>query len=204
MRQFIKAGFITFFILLLGTVCIAANLQDGFMAYQWGEDISRYDELTPLHTRGDFTYYSHPGESYSIDDISINNVVFGFYKDQLFAVYVGIDSFETYDKINLHMKNKYGIPDTKISTKDYLTTYKWKYQDVSIKLKTGQIDGKMKLAFYYRPLSGDINKSSWTRRAKHLINSSRLTRTKRLNWFPFWSFKYWPNQYQYGQRDEMS
>ncbi len=188
MRQFIKAGFITFFILLLGTVCIAANLQDGFMAYQWGEDISRYDELTPLHTRGDFTYYSHPGESYSIDDISINNVVFGFYKDQLFAVYVGIDSFETYDKINLHMKNKYGIPDTKISTKDYLTTYKWKYQDVSIKLKTGQIDGKMKLAFYYRPLSGDINKEQLDATSETSYKFFPIDKNKTPKLVPFLEF----------------
>jgi hypothetical protein len=188
MRQLIRAGFISIFILILGTVSMAADLRDGFMAYQWGEDISRYDELTELHTKGDFTYYSHPGESYSIDDISINDVVFGFYKDQLFAVYVGIDSFETYDKINMHMKNKYGLPDTKISAKDYLTTYKWKYQDVSIKLKTGQIDGKMKLAFYYRPLSGDIKKEQLDATSETSYRFFPIDKNKTPKLVPFLEF----------------
>lgn len=158
MRTFYRAGCVIAVILYFGSVAVAAELQNGFMAYKWGADISRYDELTLLHSKGDVTYYSNPGESYVIDNISINDVIFGFFKDQLFAVYIGIDSFETYDKINLHMKNKYGLPDTKISAKDYLTTFKWKYENVTIKLKNDQIDGKMKLAFYYRPISLELKK----------------------------------------------
>ncbi len=88
----------------------------------------------------------------------------------------------------MHMKNKYGLPDTKISAKDYLTTYKWKYQDVSIKLKTGQIDGKMKLAFYYRPLSGDIKKEQLDATSETSYRFFPIDKNKTPKLVPFLEF----------------
>ncbi len=157
MRKYQITVFIVSLILHLGTISVAAELQDGFMGYKWGEDISQFKGFTELYTKKDVTYYSNPNESYTLDDVSIDDVVFGFYKDRFFALYVGVDTLEIYDRIALHMKLKYGFPHTKTSAKDNLATFKWKYQDVSIKLKTDEIGGKMKLAFYYGPLSRDLN-----------------------------------------------
>lgn len=157
MRKYHLAVLTVSFILFLATLSAAAELQDGFMGYKWGESISQYEGLTKLYTKGDITYYSNPGESYTIEDISIDDVIFGLYKERLFGVYIGIDSLEIYDRIKQHMKLKYGLPDTKTAAKDHLTL-KWKYQDVAIKLKINESKGKMKLAFYYRPLSRDLKK----------------------------------------------
>lgn len=144
-------------IICCSTFSNAADLKDGFMRYHWGENISQFAGLTKLYTKQDVTYYSNPGETYTMDDNTINDVILGFYKDTFFAAYIGIDTLELYDKINLHLKTKYGIPGTKVSSKDYVTTHKWKYQDITIKLKTNEIKRKMKLAFYYTPLSRDLN-----------------------------------------------
>ena len=146
MRKYQIAILTISFSLFLGTLSAAADLQNGFMQYKWGDNISQYQELTELYAKKNVIYYSNPGESYTIDDISIDDVIFGFYKDSLFAVYISINALETYDRIKLHMKLKYGLPDTKTSTKDHLTTYKWKYKGVTIKLKTDAIEEKMKAA----------------------------------------------------------
>ena len=145
------------FILFLGSLSVAAELEEGFMKYKWGENVSQYEGLTKLYTKGDVSYYSHPGESYILDDISIDNVIFGFYKESLLAVYVGIDTLGIYERIKQHMQRKYGLPDTKTAARDQLTL-KWKYKDVSIKLKIDESAGKMKLAFYNSVLSHDLNK----------------------------------------------
>ncbi len=145
-------------ILFSGLISVATELHEGFMKYKWGEDIIQYEELTKLYTKGDVTYYSNRGESYIIDDISINDVIYGFYKDRLFAVYICIDTLAIYDRIEQHMKLKYGLPDTKTAARDHLTL-KWTYQGIVIKLKIDESKGKMKLAFYYDALSHDLNKS---------------------------------------------
>ena len=158
MKKYHILVFAGIFTLLFGTLAVGADLQNSFMEYKWGEDISQYRGLTLLHAKGDVTYYSHPGELYTIDDVQIDKIIFGFYKGDFFAVYVGIDSLETYDTILMYMKSKYGLPSTKLSSKDHLTTNKWKYKDVIIKLKTDEIGGKMKLAIYYKPISRDLRK----------------------------------------------
>jgi hypothetical protein len=37
------------------------------------------------------------------------------------------------------------------------TVYRWQDQDIKIKLKHFELDHKMKLAFYYAPLSNKLN-----------------------------------------------
>ncbi len=156
MKKYWGALFVVYYLFVLSSGASAADLKDGFMGYKWGESASRYPELRILYTKGDITFYSNPGESYTIEDITVNDVVFGFYQQSLFAVYIGIDSLEIYDSIERHLRTKYGLPGTKVSAKDYLTTHKWKYQGVKMKLKTSQVDGKMKLGMYYNPLVKDL------------------------------------------------
>jgi hypothetical protein len=157
MKKYHLAVFIVSCMLFIGNLSVAAELQEGFMGYKWGERVSQFEGFTELYGKNDVTYYSNPNESYTIDGIMIDDAIFGFYQGRFFAVYIGVDALETYDRIELYMKLKYGFPTIKTSAKEYLTTFKWKYQDVVIKLKLGQIDGKMKLAFYYDPLSHDLN-----------------------------------------------
>lgn len=187
MRKYHIAVFAVSFILFLGTLSVAAELQSGFMEYKWGENISQYEGLTKLYTKRDITYYSNPGESYTIDDISINDVIFGFYKESLFAVYVSIDTLETYDRIKQHMKIKYGLPDTKTAAKDHLTL-KWKYQDVAIKLKIDELEGKMKLAFYYGPLSRDLKKNQLDEFNETSFRFFPIDKDKKPDMIPFLKF----------------
>lgn len=157
MKKYHIAVLIVSLALAIGKTSFAADLQEGFMKYKWGESISFYPELDRLHSKRNVTYYSNPGEFYTIDDLSINDVVFGFYKESLFAVYIRINTLEKFDEVRQYLQTKYGLPGTKTSAVDYVNTLTWKYQDITIKLKTDQINGKMKLAFYYRPLSLTLN-----------------------------------------------
>jgi len=136
----------------------AADLEKGFMGYKWGDEIWYYDELKHLYNKGNLTFYSNPGESYSIEGVTIGDVIYGFYKSKFYAVYINIDSIDKYDVIEGHLKAKYGLPDSKTSTKDNVFTYKWKYKAVTIKLKTNQLKGNMKVAFYHEPTADGLEK----------------------------------------------
>jgi len=147
-------------VLLLGTNAGASDLQKGVLQYKWSDSASKYNGLSKLGDKEDVSYYSKPGEIYTIGDVSVERVVYGFYKDQLFGVYLNIDSIEVYDKLLFHMKSQYGLPAYN-TTSDNLLVYKWKQQNVTIKLKMNKSARKMKLAFYYRPLSSKLNAKLW-------------------------------------------
>lgn len=145
---------------LFGTSAWASELENGFLHYSWGDSSSHYSGLNMLGQKGDVRYYSKPGESYTIGDVSIDKVIYGFYKDQLFGVYLNLENIDLYDKLLNHMKSLYGLPATKLTVDDQ-SVYKWKQQDITVKLKLDKPTQKMKLAYYYQPLSSQLNKKQW-------------------------------------------
>ena len=145
---------------LLGTGASASELESGFLHYTWGDSSSQYTGLTILAEKGDVSYYSKSGEEYTIGDVSIDKIIYGFYRDQLFGVYLNIDSIEVYDKLFNRMKSQYGLPATKL-TADDKSVFKWKQKDVTIKLKLNKAARKMKLSFYYQPISSQLNAKQW-------------------------------------------
>lgn len=145
---------------LLGTSAGASDFEKGILQYKWGESVLKYSGLSKLADKGDVSYYTKPGETYTIGNVSIDKVIYGFYRDQLFGVYLNIDSIEVYDKLLNHMKSQFGLPAYK-TTANNLIVSKWKQQDVTIKLKMNKPAEKMKLAFYFQPFSSKLNGNQW-------------------------------------------
>ena len=175
-------------ILLSAAAGWAEDLEDGFMGYQWGSDISKYPALTQLYSKGGLTFYASPGESYTLEDMIIGDVIYGFYLGKFYAVYVNLDTEEKYDAVERIMKAKYGLPDHKSSAKENLFTYKWKYRDVTIKLKKDQLRGDMKVAFYHEPTSSGLEQE---RRILEIENTDQffpLEKKENIDMAPFLDF----------------
>lgn len=145
---------------LTSTNSFGTTLENGLLQYNWGASSSKYSGLKQVGVKEDVRYFSKPGESYTVGKVSIDDVVYGFYQDQLFGVYLKIDSPEVYDKLFNHLKSVYGLPATKLTADDQ-SVYKWKQKDVTVKLKLNKQTEKMKLSFYYRPLSKQLNAKQW-------------------------------------------
>ena len=171
--------------LYLFTSAWAADLEEGFMGYKWGDDIWQYDGLKQLYKKGGITFYSNPGESYIIEDVEIGDVIYGFYEGKFYAVYINIDSLDKYDEIERHMKAKYGLPDSKSSSKEQLFTYKWKYKDVTIKLKTDQLKGNMKVAFYHGPTASGLKKERILQEIETSDRFFPIEKDENINMVPF-------------------
>lgn len=151
---------VTSFIFLSVISASALDIENGFFNYTWGDSAAKYSGLSELGDKGDVSYYSKPGETYTVGNVSIDMVIYGFYKDQLFGIYLNIDSIEIYDQLFNHMKAQYGLPAYKTTSNNQLI-YKWKQQDVTIKLKMNKSTEKMKLAFYFQPFSSKLNEKEW-------------------------------------------
>ena len=146
--MFISAG------MLHGT-----DLQEGILGTNWGADISDLTGLSKVSQKGDVSYYKNPQKSYTVFGIDTANVIFGFFKDKFFAVYIAVDSIEVFDRTKNHLTQKLGSPLTILKTKNQQTIFSWKQTNTRIKLKLYEKDGKIKLAFYYTPLARKVNQA---------------------------------------------
>lgn len=154
-------------------VADAADLKTGFMGIQWASPAAHQKGLTLLYERKNVTYYTQPNIVHTINEIPVPKVVYGFYEDQFFAVYIELESEDVFGEFRNYLRSQYGNPDKRFSMKTSETVYKWKQDGVKIKLKTNEESYRMKLGFYYLPLSQKVNEEQMEK-----------TQSKSLQFFP--------------------
>ena len=145
------------FLFILTGVLHAAELNESFLGVKWGTNISELPKFKKISGKDDIAYYTNPAKVYTVFEVENPLVIYGFYKDQFFATYIQINSFSVFERVKDHFSEKFGESKTKLKMKARQTIHKWKHQDIKIKLKLFELEGKMKLAFYYSPLSNKLN-----------------------------------------------
>jgi len=159
MRKLIIVIFLTaIFPLSLASV-YGADLKDGFFDIQWKTNLSQKAGFKKVGENLNVSYYTNPERIYTIDDLKIQDVLYGCYADRFFAVYINIETIEIFAQLKRRINNKYGLPKIKMSAASKRTTYQWKDNKTKIKLKTYEDKNNMRMAFYYTPLSRKVNEA---------------------------------------------
>ena len=135
----------------------SADLKNEFLGIEWGADLSNIKDFYVLYKKGDIVYYVNPDKYYKINESVLPPVIYGCYKGQFFAAYIRLDQKESFEEINSYMNSKYGISAIKARSDQEI--YRWKYDKIKIKLKSGEEGKGMKLAFYFTPLSDKLNET---------------------------------------------
>jgi hypothetical protein len=145
--------------LLPASVLLAADqpLQKAFLGLPWGADIREQSEFKMLHGKEQLRFYTKPGKVRTVRGIRVKQVVYGTYKYRFFAAFLMLDSPEAFAELRDYMESRYGFPKTSYQVAGDQTTHRWRHGKIKMKLKSAQ-DGQMrKLAFYYAPLSREVN-----------------------------------------------
>jgi hypothetical protein len=155
-----------YFILLLAVFLMdsgklqAADLKDGFFDLAWKTNLSQIDGFRKISENANVSYFINPNRAYKIADIKIMDVLYGSFANQFFAVYINIEAIDVFAQLRRHINHKYGLPKKKIinmTEPNQQTVYQWKYEKTKIKLKIYRDRDTMKMAFYYSPLSVQVN-----------------------------------------------
>ncbi len=155
-----------YFILLLAVFLMgsgklqAADLKDGFFDLAWKTNLSQIDGFRKISENANVSYFINPNRAYKIADIKIMDVLYGSFANQFFAVYINIEAIDVFAQLRRHINHKYGLPKKKIinmTEPNQQTVYQWKYEKTKIKLKIYEDRDTMKMAFYYSPLSVQVN-----------------------------------------------
>jgi hypothetical protein len=137
----------------------AADLKEGFFDIPWRANLSQKDGFKKVGKNLNVSYFINPNHVFAINEIKIQDIVYGSHADQFFAVYISIDTIEVFAQLRRHMNRNYGVPKITRSMPGEQTTYRWKHEKTKIKLKTYANRNNMKLAFYYIPLTRQVNES---------------------------------------------
>ncbi len=140
----------------------AADLKDGFFDITWGTNLSQLNGFRKISENFNVVYFVSDQRAYKIADIKISDVVYGSYENQFFAVYINIDAIDVFAQLRRYINHKYGLPKikiTKMQEADQQTDYQWNYKKTKIKLKIYENRDNMKMAFYYTPLSAQVNEA---------------------------------------------
>ncbi len=148
-----KRSFLCFvFLALLCAPVQAMELNEGFLGYRWGSDIAANKSFILKHSEGIVDYYVDEAKSYSISEVDSAYVVFGAVEGQLYAVFVGIDTPQGYQRALDYLRSRFGT--SKVKDQGHVLEHSWDKYDfnVRVKLKKDQATGEMKMAVYYMPL----------------------------------------------------
>ncbi len=144
-------------ILCFGTPAAASNIQQGIHGMKWGSSISEYDELTKVHEANQAAYYANSNMVYQTANQPVPGLFYGFYRDQLFAVFIKLRSPDQFAQLERQFTTKHGKPKTTYYPETRQTVHRWKDADVRIKLKMKESTPEYKLAIYYAPLAAGLN-----------------------------------------------
>ena len=159
MRRFIHLIFLTTAFLMSSGSLDAADLKKGFFDIPWKANLSQTAGFKKVGENLNVSYFINPNHVFTINEIKIQDVVYGSYANQFFAVYINIDHIEVFAQLRRYMNRNYGVPKITRTMPAEQTTYRWKHEKTKIKLKTYENGNSMKLAFYYTPLSRQVNES---------------------------------------------
>jgi hypothetical protein len=148
-------------VFLTGTAKLqAADLEDGFFDLAWKTDLSQTDGFRKISENVNVSYFINPKRAYKIADVKIMDVLYGSFANQFFAVYINIEAIDVFAQLRRYINHKYGPPKKKfinMAKPDQQTVYQWKYKKTKIKLKIYRNRENMKMAFYFTPLSVQVN-----------------------------------------------
>ena len=186
----------TIYFILLMTVFIAstaklqaADLKDGFFDLAWKTDLSQKDGFRKISENANVSYFINPKRAYKIGDVKIMDVLYGSFANQFFAVYINVEAIDVFAQLRRYISQKYGTPKKKIinmAQPDQQTVYQWKYEKTKIKLKTYRERDTMKMAFYYSPLSVQVNEAQQEafqeshRKPLFPLNETRMQQAKEM------------------------
>jgi hypothetical protein len=148
-------GIIIIIVSSIGTIQ-AADLKDGFMGIRWKSDLSASPDFVRIDEEGEISNYIKPSVAHTVGDIKIYPVVYSCFANEFFAVYFQNDII-IFSRLRNYFNQKYGssITTTRFNPRRSINT--WNHHDVEITLKLNRETGKLKLSFYYTPLSGKVN-----------------------------------------------
>ena len=142
-------------LMMMALLCVPAQgfeLQAGVHGMAWGSSPADHDHLVRIREDGPVSYHVHRNMRYRAANQPVPGVIYGFFQDRLFAVYIKLRSPDQAYHMEERFRAEYGPAKVTTSSAGGQTVYRWQDQAIKIKLKIIESTDEIKLGIYYRPL----------------------------------------------------
>jgi hypothetical protein len=131
----------------------ASGEPDNFRGVKWGSDFSSLSGLSRIAQEGDLTFYEKTNDSLQIEDVRLDQVIYGFYKGRFYTAMIYFPN-TGFARIQEIMTKQLGAaPSQPDKTPSKLI---WDNPNVSVLLTSGSSDNPARLSYLYKPIQLEV------------------------------------------------
>jgi hypothetical protein len=131
----------------------ADDLQTGFGGIKWATALDQTQNFTEVENREDVRYYLRRDQAHSLLGEPTPSVLYGFYKDAFFAVFIKIEDDDAYAETKTRLIDRLGTPETSLDKEGVVSTLQWTEGSIRIKLTNDRSREGFRLRYYYLPIA---------------------------------------------------
>ena len=130
----------------------AASQPDDFRGIKWGAEVSSVSGLNQIADEGNLALYEKSGDLLQMDEVRLEQVVYGFYKNRF---YMGMVYFPAagFKRIEEMLTRQLGQPAKPDNTPSKLI---WDGDSVSVLLTLGESSDQGRLVYIFKPIQLEV------------------------------------------------
>ena len=148
-----KLALLVFLLIASVSVTIPAfafqNEPDGFRGIKWGTNITEFSDTLLVESGKDSQYYMKKNDEMKIGDAHIDQMSYGFYKNQFYVVLVEYNGYLNFTKLKAILFDQYGKPE---QPNQLMDRYFWTGGTVDIYFDYNEILKKGNIYYSFRPI----------------------------------------------------
>ncbi|MHC1742097.1 MAG: hypothetical protein AB9873_03580 [Syntrophobacteraceae bacterium] len=130
--------------------------REGVLGIAWAANIRDLPDMQLIAEDGDHRYYSRAGQEPKIEDITVDKIVYGFYKGRFFNVMAYFSSKPSFTKMKDRLAGKFGNPYQPDQTD---IKFFWTADKVHLLLTYDEKANQGRLSYFYQPIEGEIERN---------------------------------------------
>jgi hypothetical protein len=132
------------------------NEPDGFRGIKWGTKITRLSGMELVRSEGAEKYYVRPEEKLKVGEAVVEDIIYGFYKDEFFKVTIYLKGLMNYLDLKQTFYSVYGEPE-QLPGKDI---YTWRGKQVLITIEFKGMLNEGEAVYWYNPIIEKMSKET--------------------------------------------
>ncbi|GLI35778.1 hypothetical protein [Desulforhabdus amnigena] len=147
---------IVLIMMLFACTSSSESRTEGFRGMKWGSALKDPSQFEPLAEEGDLKFYRKKGEDLKVEDVKVENIVYGFYKNRFYNVMVYYASPENFQRLKEILSRWYGNP---VEPEQGVKKYFWNVDLLNVLLDYNDAAGSGRISYFFRPIQTEIEVS---------------------------------------------
>lgn len=143
-------------ILLFNYASTTTHEREGILGIAWAANIRDLPDMQLISDDGDHRYYSRAGDEGKIEGITVDQIVYGFYRGRFYNVMAYFTSKPSFERMRDRLASRYGSP---FKPDESELKFFWTADTVHLLLTYNEATNQGRLSYFYQPIDGEIERS---------------------------------------------